>query len=156
MHQSCVDKPLQGILIFTCPCSFFYNFVKKLLIFPCQLRGYRFPNHRNLRIFTDVRVLSKITFISINNSGQGFLHGRNVSCFRPHQHRFRHTSGDIVHFQFLIKRIEKSFWNRFNAIYVFQIPGKIFITIGKEKFCEGHWLNLHKVYFANRKGRWFC
>ncbi len=99
-------------------------------------------------------VLGKITLISADDPGQGFLHSRNVPCFRPHKHRFRHTACNIVHLQFLIERIEKGIRNRLYDIYALQIPGQIFVAVGEQKFHEGHRIDLHEVDLAHRKGGW--
>ena len=95
----------------------------------------------------------KITLISINNSRQCFLHGCNITCFCPHLNRFRHSSRNIVHLQFLIKWIEKRIWNRLNRINGFQIYRKILISISKQEFRKSHRVYLHKINFTNRKWR---
>ena len=76
-------------------------------------------------------MFGKVTLISVDNPGQSFLHGRNVSGLGPHQNRFRHTTGDIIHLKLFIKRVVKCVRNRFYGIYIFQILGKIFISIGE-------------------------
>ena len=42
---------------------------------------------------------------------------------RQHQDRFRHTAGNIVHFQLFIKWVKKSIGDWFQRIYLFQIGG---------------------------------
>src|SRR5699024_9248627 len=37
-HQSCIHQPLQGIVVFPCPCTFFDHLVKKFFVLPCKLR----------------------------------------------------------------------------------------------------------------------
>ena len=156
MHQSCIHQPLQSILVFSGSCAFFDNLVDKLLILPCQLRRYRLPDHRDLWELTDIGVLGKVTLVGTDNPRQGFLHGGDIPCFRPHEHRFRHAAGDIVHLQFFIERIEKGIGNRLDGIYALQILGQIFVAIGKQKFCESHRVNLHEVDLAHRERGWFC
>ena len=153
MHQPGIHQPLQSILIFPGARPFFDHLVDKFLICPCQLGWYGFPDHRDLREFTDVGVLGKVTFISADDSGQSFLHSRDVSCFCPHEHWFGHTACDIVHLQFLIKRIEKGIRNWLNGIHILQVSGEIFVAVGRQKFHKSHRINLHKVHFAYREGR---
>ena len=76
-------------------------------------------------------MLGKITLIGSDDSGQCFLHGRNIPCLRPHQYQLRHTTGDIVHLQLLIQRIKEGVRDRFKGIHLFQILRQIFITVGK-------------------------
>ena len=101
-------------------------------------------------------MLGKVTFVGTNNPRQGFLHGGDIPCLRPHEHRFRHASGDIVHLQFFIERIEKGIGNRLDGIHAFQELHKVFVAIGKQKFCEGHRVNLQEVDLAHRERGWFC
>ena len=119
------------------------------------MRGNGLPDHGNLREFVDVRVFGKVTLVRADDSGQGFLHSGDVSCFRPHQHWFRHASGDIVHLQFLIEWIEKGAGNRFNGIYTIQIPDEFLIAVSKQEFREGHRINLHEVNLTHRERRGF-
>ena len=84
------------------------------------------------------------------------MHGGDIPCLRPHEHRFRHASGDIVHLQFFIERIEKGIGNRLDGIHAFQELHKVFVAIGKQKFCEGHRVNLQEVDLAHRERGWFC
>ena len=93
----------------------------------------------------------KITLIGSDDSGQCFLHGRNIPCFRPHQYRLRHTTGDIVHFQLLIQRIKEGIRDGFKSVHLFQILCQIFITVSKQEFTKGHRVNLHKVDLTHRK-----
>ena len=154
MHQSSIYQPLQRILVFTGSGTFFDNLINELLVFSRQLRGNRFPDHRNLRKLADIGVFCEVTLISADNAGQSFLHGRNVTGFCPHQNGFWHTASDVVHLQFLIQRIEERIGDRLNGIHTFQICSKVFITIGNQEFRESHGINLHEVDLAHREGRW--
>ena len=156
MHQSCIHQPLQSILVFSGSCALFDHLVDKFLILPCQLGRDGLPDHRDLWELTDIGMLGKVSLISTDNAGQGFLHGGDIPCFRPHQHRFRHATGDIVHLQFLVERIEKGVGDWLNGIHALQIHGKVFVAVGKQKFREGHRVNLHEVDLAHRERGRFC
>ena len=134
MHQSGIYQPLKSILVFTGSCTFFDNFVNEFFVFSCQLGRNGLPDHRDFRELTDIGMLCKVTLIGTNNTGKNFLHGRYITGLRPHQDGFGHATGDIVHLQFLIQRIEKSIGDRLNDIHTFQICSKVFVTIGNQKF----------------------
>ena len=151
MNQPCIDQPLQCILIFTGSGTFFDYLIDELLVFASQLRWNGFPEHRDFRELTSIGMLRKIPLIGIDNAGKRLLHGRNITGFCPHEHRLRHTTGDIIHLQFLIERIKKCIWDGFKRINAIEICCQIFISIRKQKFREGHWIDLHEVHLAHRK-----
>ena len=68
-------------------------------------------------------MFGKIAFISVNDGRKRVLHGVDIPGFCPHQDRFRHTAGNIVHFQLFIKWVKKSIGDWFQRIYLFQIGG---------------------------------
>ena len=103
----------------------------------------------------EIRMPGEITLIGSKDSGQCFLHGRNIPCLRPHQYRLRHTTGDIVHFQLLIQWIKEGVRDGFKGVHLFQILCQVFITVGKQEFIKGHRVNLHKVDLTDRKRRGF-
>ena len=156
MDQSGIHQPLQGILVFAGPCSFFDDLVDKLFIFPGQLGRYGLPDHRNLREFAEIGVFGKVTLIGAYDPGQGFLHSLHIPCLRPHLDGFRHTAGHIVHLQLFTQGIEEGIRNRLNGAYGFQIVCQIPISVGQQELCKGHRVNLHKVDFTYRERRRFC
>ena len=152
MHQSGIHQPLQRILVFSGSGTFLDDFVNELLVLSCQLRRDGLPDHRDFRELADVGMLCKVTLIGTDDSGQSFLHGSNITGFCPHQNRFWHTTGDIVHLQFLIQRIEEGIGDRLDGINAFQICCKILIAVGDQEFREGHRIDLHKVDLTDGEG----
>ena len=101
-------------------------------------------------------MFGKVALICADNSGQSLLHGLHVARLRPHEHRFRHSTRDIVHFELLIQRIEKSIRKRFKCIHSIQIVCEILITVGQQKLRKRHWINLHEVDLAHRERGRLC
>lgn len=81
MHQAGINQPLKSVFIFTSSGSFLDNLVNELLVLSCQLRGNRFPDHRDLRELVDIGMLCKVTFIGSDDARQCFLHGSNIPSF---------------------------------------------------------------------------
>ncbi len=156
MHQTGIVQPLQRILVFSGPGALFHHLVYKFLIFPGQLGGNGFPDHRYFGELAYIRMLCKVPFICIKNARQRFLHSAHVPRLRPHQHRFRHASGHIIHFQFFLQWIKKSVRKRFYGINAVQIYRQVFVSIGNQKLREGHGIDLHEIHFAHRKRGRLC
>ena len=147
---------MQGILVLTGSGAFFDNLVDEFFILSCQLRGNRFPDHRDLWKLADIGVFGKVTFVCADDVGQRFLHGGNITGFRPHENGFGHTTGDIVHLQLLAQRIEESIGDRLKVIPALQEGQQIIITISQQEFLESHGIDLHEGDLTHRERGRLC